>query len=158
AFLGAAPAISNAPSGGTSSGSHFSATTAALIHDANSLLNINVSNITINFEGGAGSNTFTTNYTTSHTVQYASDAAPSGTVAVLGTGASPALQTLVSFTNVQALKVAGSGASSDHGGTFVTDASSMPFGSKSITVNDNVASDGIARLTGSGAPSFVPTD
>jgi len=60
-FHGTAPAIDNTGiSGGTSAGSHFNATTAALIHDANTTLNITVSNVTIHFAGGSGNNTIKT--------------------------------------------------------------------------------------------------
>ncbi len=59
-------------------------------------------------------------------MQYASDAANSGTLAVLdGSGPLATLQSLLSFDNVQSLNAFGAC------GTFVADASSAPAAAKS---------------------------
>src|SRR5206468_6915671 len=69
---GAAPLINNTGiGGGTSAGSHLNATADSFL-DATTTLNVDVSNVTIHFDGGSGSNSLTTTYTNSHTVQYAS--------------------------------------------------------------------------------------
>jgi fibronectin-binding autotransporter adhesin len=165
AFHGQAPAVDNTATGtniggGKSSGGHFSTTTDDLYHDANASLHITLSNVTMHFAGGTGNNTIITNYTTSHAVQYASDAldsAKSGTLTVLNnSGPSANLQTLISFANVQSIKVAGAGLSAGAGGTFIADASSMPSGAKTITIDDAGAS-GKSTITGTSAASFATT-
>ncbi|MBW8884336.1 MAG: hypothetical protein JF612_06060, partial [Planctomycetia bacterium] len=152
-FQGAAPSIDNTGiGGGVSAGGHFNPTTAALIHDANTSLNITVSNVTIQFAGGSGNNTLTTDFTTSHTIQYASDAVGSGTLAVLNnSGPGATLQTLVSFANVQNLTASGAG------GAFVADASSMPSAAKSIAIDDS-GTPGITRITPISGNSFGTTN
>ncbi len=142
-FLGAAPAINNTGlGGGTSAGSHLGATADSFL-DATTTLNVTVSNVTIHFDGGAGSNSIATNFTSSHTIQYASDtldSANSGTLAVI-TGSGPtSLKSLISFANVGPLNLTGAG------GSLIADASSNT-NLTSLTIDDGAtAGDGVTTL------------